>query len=51
MHPTTREQNHDIRVVKNESPVKVCKSEKRLNVLDFAQFRPFLDGLDLVIGH
>ena len=46
-----REQNHNIEVVKYESLVKVCKSEKGLNVLDFAWFRPFLDGLDLVIGH
>ena len=43
--------NCDIRVVKNKSPIKVSKSEKGLNVLDFAQFGPFLDGLDLIIGH
>ena len=47
----TCEQNCNIRIVKNESPIKISKSEKGLNVLDFAQFRPFLDGLDLVIGH
>ena len=46
-----RERNHDIRVVKNESLKKVSESEKGLNGLDFAQFRPFLDGLDLLIGH
>ena len=45
------EQNHDIGIVKNESLIKVGKSEKGLNVLDFAQFWPFLYGLDLVIGH
>ena len=45
------EWNCDIRVVKNESPVKICESRKGLNVLDFSWFRPFLDGLDLVIGH
>ena len=44
-------QNCDIGVVKNESPVKVCESKKGLNVLNFVQFGPFLDGLDLVIGH
>ena len=47
----TREWNCNIGVVKNESSIKVCKSEKGLNVLDFARFGPFLDGLDLVIGH
>ena len=44
------EWNCNIGVVKNESPIKICKSEKGLNVLDFAWFRPFLDGLDLVIS-
>ena len=47
----TPEQNHDIGVVKNESPIKISKSKKGLNVLDFVRFRPFLDGLDLVISH
>ena len=47
----TCEQNRDIGIVKNESPIKVGKSEKGLDVLDFAWFRPFLDGLDLVISH
>ena len=45
------EWNHNIRAVKNESLIKISKSEKGLNVLDFAWFGPFLDGLDLVIGH
>ena len=45
------EQNCDIGVVKNESLIKVGKFEKGLDVLDFAWFRPFLDGLDLVISH
>ena len=45
------EKNCNIRVVKNESPIKICKSEKGLNVLDFAWIRPFLDGLDLVISY
>ena len=43
--------NCDIGVVKDESPIKVSKSEEGLNVLDFARFGPFLDGLDLVIGY
>ena len=47
----THERNCNIGVVKNESSIKVCKSEKGLNVLDFVWFGPFLDGLDLVIGH
>ena len=47
----TCEQNCNIGIVKNESPINICKSEKGLNVLDFAWFGPFLDGLDLVIGH
>ena len=45
------EWNHDIRVIKNEYLVKFCEYEEGLNVLDFAQFWPFLDGLDLVISH
>ena len=45
------EQNHDIRVVKNESLIEICKSEEGLNVLDFAQFGACLDGLDLVVSH
>ena len=45
------EQNRDIGVVKNESLIKISKSKKGLNVLDFVWFRPFLDDLDLVIGH
>ena len=47
----TREQNHDIGVVKDESPIEVSKPEEGLNILDFAWFGPFLDGLDLVVGH
>ena len=47
----TCEQNCDIGVVKYESLVKVCESETGLNVCDFAWFRPFLDGLDLVSSH
>ena len=47
----TCERNCNIGIVKNESPIKICKSEKGLDVLDFVQFGPFLDGLDLIIGH
>ena len=47
----TCERNCDIGIVKDESLIEVSKSEEGLNILDFVGFRPFLDGLDLVIGH
>ena len=47
----THEQNCNIGIVKNESLIKICKFKKGLNVLDYVQFGPFLDGLDLVISH
>ena len=47
----THEWNCDIRVVKNQSLIKISESEKGLNDLNFVQFGPFLDGLDRVIGH
>ena len=40
----TCEQNRYIRVVKNEFLINISESEKGLNVLDFAQFGPFLDA-------
>ena len=45
------ERNRDIGVVEDKSSIEVSESKEGLNILDFAGFRPFLDGLDLVIGH
>jgi hypothetical protein len=31
--------------------IEVCESEERLNVLDLLWLQPFLDCLDLIVGH
>src|SRR5882724_5690292 len=43
--------NGDFGISKNESSVKVGKTEERLNIFDLSGFRPILDYLDFVRRH
>ncbi|KIN93557.1 hypothetical protein M404DRAFT_170945 [Pisolithus tinctorius Marx 270] len=45
------EQNNYVGVVTNEPMIEVCKPEKGLDVFNLAQFRPIMNGLDLISGH
>ena len=40
-----------VRVILNETTIKVSKTKERLDVFDYPKFRPVEDGLDLVFGH
>ena len=47
----TREGNHNVGVIINESTVEVGEAPKGLDILYPSGLRPVADGLDFVLGH
>jgi hypothetical protein len=45
------QRNGDSGIVVNKVSIEIGKAEERLDVANFAMFRPILDGLHLLVGH